>query len=319
MTVFSMYSATTMYPSHTRRATRVYGLTATLFFSFVLSYAQEKGKDKDAEKAIQASESLTYEANQKLARDDFEDAEVSYRKAIAKNAENATARYNLGNAYYRRENLGEAFTRYKQAGETAGTREEKHKAYHNLGNVFMKNKEYQKAIEAYKEALRNDPADEETRYNLALAKEMLEKNPPEDNSDDKDNKDQDQDKDKQDQDKDKQDQDKDKQDQDKQDQDKGGEDNKDQGDKGDDEQQQPEDDKEQGDKGDDEQGENENDQDEKGQPEEGQGEPQPGQSELSPQQIQALLDAMGREEKRVQDKLNAKKAKGAKTSTEKDW
>src|SRR5690606_3611968 len=124
------------------RATRMY-LTVTLFLSFFLTYAQEKEKDKEAEKTARVSENLTYEANQELARDDFEDAEVSYRKAIAKNAENATARYNLGNAYYRRENLGEAFTRYKQAGETAGTPEEKHKAYHNLGNVFMKNKEYQ--------------------------------------------------------------------------------------------------------------------------------------------------------------------------------
>ena len=39
----------------------------------------------------------------------------------------------------------------------------------------MKNKEYQKAVEAYKEALRNDPADEETRYNLELEKEMIKK------------------------------------------------------------------------------------------------------------------------------------------------
>ena len=55
---------------------------------------------------------------------------------------------------------------------------EKHKAYHNLGNTFMNDKKYQEAVESYKEALRNNPKDDETRYNLALAKDLLEKNPP---------------------------------------------------------------------------------------------------------------------------------------------
>ncbi|UGU17807.1 tetratricopeptide repeat protein [Sinomicrobium kalidii] len=282
-------------------------IVPVLFLSVFLSRGQEQ--DREAEKTARISENLVSEANEELAGDNFEDAEVKYREAIAKNAENATARYNLGNAYYRKEKLGEAFTRFKQAGETAGTKKEKHKAYHNLGNVFMKNKEYQKAVEAYKEALRNDPTDEETRYNFALAKEMLKKNPPEDNKNDKDDKKEDQDKDKQDQNKDKQDQ--------------GGEGNKEddqkdrnQGDEGDKDDQQPEKNKDQGNE---DQGEDEKDQGQEGQPEEGEGEPRPGQSQLSPQQVQALLDAMSKEEKRVQDKINAKKAKGAKVKSEKDW
>ena len=41
--------------------------------------------------------------------------------------------------------------------------------------VGMKQKDYAKAVEAYKNALRNNPEDEETRYNYALAKELLEK------------------------------------------------------------------------------------------------------------------------------------------------
>ena len=51
----------------------------------------------------------------------------------------------------------------------------KHQAFHNMGNVFMKQKDYAKAVETYKNALRNNPQDEETRYNYALAKELLEK------------------------------------------------------------------------------------------------------------------------------------------------
>ena len=55
----------------------------------------------------------------------------------------------------------------------------------------MQKKEYQNAVEAYKNALRNDPSDEETRYNYALAKELLEKDkPPEEQEQDQDKKDQ---------------------------------------------------------------------------------------------------------------------------------
>ena len=74
-----------------------------------------------------------------------------------------------------------------------------------MGNVYMQKKEYQKAVEAYKNALRNNPSDEETRYNYALAKELLEKEKPpeEQEQDDKneDEKEQDKNKDKEEQDK----------------------------------------------------------------------------------------------------------------------
>ena len=64
----------------------------------------------------------------------------------------------------------------------------------------MKEKNYTKAVETYKNALRNNPADEETRYNFALAKKMLKDNPPKDDKKDKkkDKKDDKKDKDKKD-------------------------------------------------------------------------------------------------------------------------
>ena len=45
--------------------------------------------------------------------------------------------------------------------------------YHNMGVLFQAGKDYAKAVEAYKMSLRNNPADHETRYNLALAQKML--------------------------------------------------------------------------------------------------------------------------------------------------
>ena len=182
------------------------------------SFAQEVD-EKEKEKALRLSTNLTWDGNKALSEDNFIAAEVDYRKAISKSPDNSAAPYNLGNAYYNNETYNEAFSRFKEAGETSTSKADKHKAYHNMGNVFMKRKDYAKAVEAYKEALRNDPTDEETRYNLALAKELLKKDQDENkqNQDDKD--------------KDKEDQDENK-DQDKKDEGEN-EDKKDQGDDGD--------------------------------------------------------------------------------------
>ncbi|MEX0274619.1 MAG: tetratricopeptide repeat protein, partial [Flavobacteriaceae bacterium] len=148
-------------------------ILCSIIFMCHASFSQEL--DKEQAKALTESKNLTWEANESLSENNFVEAEADYRRAISKSNENSAAPYNLGNAYYNTENYSEAFGRYKQAGELAMEKADKHHAYHNMGNVFMKRKEYEKAVEAYKEALRNNPTDEETRYNYALAKEMLKK------------------------------------------------------------------------------------------------------------------------------------------------
>ena len=247
------------------------------------SFAQEKEEDKLKEKALNESTNLTWEGNKSLSENDFVSAEVDYRKAISKSGDNNAAPYNLGNAYYNKETYSEAFGRFKQAGELANEKPDKHKAYHNMGNVFMKQKQYEKAVEAYKEALRNNPKDEETRYNLALAKELLKKEQEEQDKNE-DNKDQDE------------------------------SDKKDEGDEGDKGDEKKEDNKE---------GEGDKKEEEKKQPEQGdkpqEQKQQPRPNQLSKQQIQNLLEAMQNEEKKVQEKIDAKKVKGAKVKNEKDW
>ncbi|MFX0556226.1 tetratricopeptide repeat protein [Maribacter sp. CXY002] len=263
---------------------------------------------KEKAKALKTSKNLTWEGNRNLSDNNFIQAEVDYRMAIAKSSENAAAPYNLGNAYYNNETYSEAFGRFKEAGETATTKQEKHKAYHNMGNVFMKRKEYDKAVEAYKEALRNNPKDEETRYNLALAKELLKKQQDENKDKNDENKDQQDQQDKKDQDQNKEGDNKDE-----------NKDKKDQGDQGD------EGDKnDEGEQGDEKKDENkEGDGDEKKEqnkkPEQGDQPQQPRPNQLSKQQVENLLRAMQNAEKKVQDKIDAKKIKGAKVKNEKDW
>lgn len=276
------------------------------------TYAQEDEKEKLKE--LQTSKNYTWDANKALSEKDFINAEATYRKAIAKSTENTAAPYNLGNAYYAKETYNEAFSRYKQAGELASSKEEKHKAYHNMGNVFMKEKQYEKAVEAYKQALRNDSTDEETRYNLALAQEMLKKQQEEDEK----NKDKDDQKD-QDKKEDKKDQNEDKKEGDNKDDNKGDQkddQNKDKGDEGDKGDQKEEENKE----GDGDKKEEQKKEPNKGdKPEDQKGEQQQRPSQLSPQQVQNLLEAMQNEEKKVQEKMDAQKVKGVKTKNEKDW
>lgn len=283
-----------------------------LLFAMAWSHAQEEDAVQEAEKALKASTNLTWEANKTLTANDFPGAESEYRRAISKSSDNTVAPFNLGTAYYNRESYGEAFGRFKQAGEKSKEKPNKHKAFHNMGNVFMKNKEYQKAVEAYKEALRNNPTDEETRYNLALAKKMLEDQQNDPNNDqNQDNQNQQDKEDQKDKNQDQNDQgENDKNDEGEQNEDE----NKDQGDEGDNGEDNPEENSE----GD---GDEKKEQDKKpkegDQPEEQKQQPRPNQ--LSKQQIQNLLEAMQNEEKKVQEKMEAKKVKGKKIKNEKDW
>lgn len=254
---------------------------------------EEKQVDKDA---LNASNNLTWEANKEISEERFVEAEADYRRAISKSSQNVVAPYNLGNAYYDGESYNEAYTRYKEAGERAEEKPSKHKAYHNMGNVFMQNKDYARAVEAYKDALRNDPTDEETRYNLALAKEMLKKQQNEQKNDDnKENQQKDQDQ--------KEDQNEGAQEQDEQ---------QDKGEEGEDKDEQKEENK----KGD---GEEKKEKDSQPNQNEEQKQQKPRPNQLSPQQIENLLEAMQNEEKKVQEKMEAKKVKGTKRKTEKDW
>ena len=157
----------------------------------------------------------------------------------------------------------------------------------------MKEKQYEKAIEAFKNSMRNNSKDDETRYNLAMAQELLKKQ-QQDNKDNKENKDNKDNKDDKNKDKkDKEGGDKEKKDDKNKDKDKGKDKEDDKGD-------------EKKDK------DNKQDKDKKK-------DQKPRPNQLSPEQMKQLLEAMNNEENKTQKKLNAQKAKGKKIKQEKDW
>ena len=264
-----------------------------LFFCLVAMWTI-CGYSQESAEATLLSDQYVYEGNT-IVEESFVEAEKNYRMALSEMPSNRKGAYNLGNAYYTAELYDEALARLNSVAKD-GSKSEKHRAYHNIGNVLMQNKQCEKAVEAFKNALRNNPSDDESRYNLALAQQCAKEDGGGDDKDNKEDKDQKENKNNE----DKKDSNKN-QDQEDKNKEKGGGDKESKGD------------------GDD-QKENENPEEKKGDKKDGANKkPQQQPGKLSGQQIKSLLDAMNNEEKKVQEKMNAVKEKGAKIQTEKDW
>ncbi|WP_026754586.1 tetratricopeptide repeat protein [Sediminibacter sp. Hel_I_10] len=273
-------------------------ISLLLLFLSVFVFGQDKEAEKREQLSLKKANSYVYDANELIDADNYISAEKEYRKAISEQPTNVAGTYNLANAYYEKGNYDEALYRLEQASKNATDKSERHKAFHNMGNILMKNKMCKEAVEAFKNALRNDPSDDETRYNLAVAKECAQEQQGKDDQEEKN-------------DENKDDENKDK---DKKEDDEKKDDKKDQGDQ----------DKKEGDdkKDEDQKPQDEKDNEKKGNPDdkkEDQAKPKPQPGQLSPQQIKSLLEAMNNNEQKVQEKMNAEKQKGVKVQTEKDW
>jgi len=146
----------------------------------------------------------------------FSDAEVNFKKGTEKNPESFEAKFNLGDTYYKQQRYDEAIKSFQSALANAKTDEEKAKIYHNIGNSLLKAQKIKESIGAYEESLKLNPNDQETKYNLSYALNMLKNQNQNQKQNQKNDKNKDQNKDQQ---KQNQDQQK-KQDQQKQDQQK---------------------------------------------------------------------------------------------------
>ena len=103
----------------------------------------------------------------------FVKAEIDYRKALELNPKSSDAMYNLGNALLMQQKGKEAMEQFEAASRVEKDKEKLAQIYHNMGVILQSSKQLPQCIEAYKQALRNNPKDDETRYNLALAQKQL--------------------------------------------------------------------------------------------------------------------------------------------------
>ena len=103
----------------------------------------------------------------------FIKAEVDYRKALELNPKSTDAMFNLANTLLMQQKAKEAMEQYESVAKIEKDKEKLAQIYHNMGVILQSSKQLPQCIEAYKESLRNNPKDDETRYNLALAQKLL--------------------------------------------------------------------------------------------------------------------------------------------------
>lgn len=232
--------------------------------------------------------------NRKFRKDNWKEADISYRKALVKDSTSVAANYNLANTLYRQENYEEAEKLMKKIGDNASASANAADYWYNTGDIAIAKKDWQGAVNAFKEALLKNPSDMDAKENYIYAKKMLENQQKNGggNGDGQDN--QDQNKNGQDQNKDQNN------DQNKDGQNKDGQ-NKDQ-------------DQDQ------DQNQNQNQNQNNGQGNGNQQPPQGQEGKISPQQAQQMLRAIQAKEKETQDKVNKEKADALKSrQKEKNW
>jgi tetratricopeptide (TPR) repeat protein len=215
---------------------------------------------------------------------EFSEAEVQFRKAGDLDATSFEADFNTGAALYGQEKFQETVKQYESLVQQSSDPEELSKVWHNMGNSLLEASQYQASIEAYKNSLRLNPADMDTKYNLAYARKKLQEQQQQQQ--------QNQNQDQQDQNQDQQDQNQDQQQQQNQNQDQ--------------QQEQPQDQQQQNQE----------------QPREQQAENQEQQAkplEISKEDAERMLSAIQQQEKDVKEKVDKQKAVAAKGKTEKDW
>lgn len=130
----------------------------------------------------------------KVARKAYSNKEYSkalkyYESAQKKAPEDVDLSDEMGQSAYKAREFEQAEKIYQQSASSKKTKKDKSRTYHNMGNSRMQKKDYSGAIESYKEALRNNPKDEETRYNLSEAIRRLKDEQKKQDNQNKDNKD----------------------------------------------------------------------------------------------------------------------------------
>lgn len=252
---------------------------AFFFGSLIQAFSQEeKLLLRDGNKAFQA--------------ENYEEAETHFSEAGMINNKIWEADFNLGNTYFKQERYAEAASQFERVASKMEDKIDKAKAYHNLGNSLLMENKLKKSIEAYKNALRNNPNDDDTRYNLAVAQKLLkeqEENPEQQEDENQENE---------------ENEDQEKEENQNKEDDKEGD--------GDDNQEQEKNEN---------QDEKEGDQEQKQSGEDGEGNPESEEQllQMSREDAERLLESQQNKEREIQQMLMKNKLKGEKRKIEKDW
>jgi tetratricopeptide (TPR) repeat protein len=211
---------------------------------------------------------LVRRGNREFKREHFEKSVDSYQRALQHDSTCFEAKYDLASALYRTERYEKAEkTLLSIANDSTRTELERGEVAYNLGNTQFAQQKYKEALSSYRQAMRCNPNDEDAKFNYAFTKRLIQQQEQQQQQQNQDRQNQDQNQQNQDQNQDKnQDQNKDQQNQQ-------------------DQQQQP--------------------QNQNGKEEQQEGGQRP-EGAMSPEQTEAMLQAIQAEEDKTQDKLKEK-------------
>jgi tetratricopeptide (TPR) repeat protein len=133
----------------------------------------------------QKEKSYIHKGNKLYSEGKFKEAEETYRKSLVRETVLPQGNFNLGDALYKQKKFADAAGKFNDIAATTKDSRLAAGAYHNLGNTLFQEKKLEESIVAYKKALRRNPSDDQTRYNLAYAQEMLKKQQQQKKNDDK--------------------------------------------------------------------------------------------------------------------------------------
>jgi tetratricopeptide (TPR) repeat protein/uncharacterized protein YegL len=161
---------------------------------FTLLSLSSFAQNKEAESQKKAVKTLIRKGNSNYQNNNFQKAELHYRKALAIQPKNRTASYNLGNSLYNQQKFQESLEFYEKCINKNDDKLSRARVYHNIGNAYFKSNQLTDAIQAYENALKLNPTDMDTKYNLTLAKKQQKKSGGKNNQQQKQDKKENQDK-----------------------------------------------------------------------------------------------------------------------------
>lgn len=132
-----------------------------LFFVTVVSSQSLQEREKVAE------------GNSYFLQEKYDLAKAAYAKALQINPSYFKANFNIAAVYAEQQDFQKAATHYNKVYNSNAEPQVRAAAMHNLGNAYFVQEQYAEAMKAYKQSLKLNPADNQTRYNYALAKKLL--------------------------------------------------------------------------------------------------------------------------------------------------
>ena len=121
----------------------------------------------------QNERSIVRDGNKNYDKGLFSDSEINYRKSLSKNKGFEEAQFNLADALFKQDRYDESINVLNNLISETDNTNLKSEAYYNLGNNLLQKQQLENAVDAYKNCLRLNPSDEEARYNLSKVMSLM--------------------------------------------------------------------------------------------------------------------------------------------------